>query len=114
MRYESVVCSYSESETVKKTVSSPLMTISIDGDFGRFAEIQFGDETKKIQYQILLENDAKNVASVNILQNLLVGDLESSAEFSAEAPKYARIAQGAHSVRCELVPVKVTPPKPQN
>ncbi|KYG61448.1 hypothetical protein AZI86_17195 [Bdellovibrio bacteriovorus] len=114
LRYESVICTYSESETVKKTVSQKLITITIDADFGRFAEIQFGDDTKKIQYQILLENDANNEASVNILQNFLIGDLESSAEFSADAPKYTRIAQGAHSVRCELVPVKVTAPATQN
>ena len=114
MRYDSVICTYSESETVKKTVSQKLITISIDADFGRFAEIQFGDDTKRIQYQILLENDANNEASVNILQNFLIGDLESSAEFSADAPKYTRIAQGVHSVRCELVPVKVTAPVTQN
>lgn len=103
MSYESVVCVYSVSETVQETVTRDLITLSIDRDFGRFVEIQFGDQTQKVQYQILLENDPQNEASVNILQNLLVGDLESSAEFAAEAPSYAQISHGAHRVRCELV-----------
>lgn len=102
LRYQGVECVYSISDKESKRLSQNLMTLVIETDLGRFAQLQFGDETLKIQYQILLENDTQVPGSVNVLQNLAVGELESSAEFSAQEPRYVRLAQGVHSVRCEL------------
>jgi hypothetical protein len=78
------------------------MTVTIDQDLARFAQIQFGDDKLQIQYQVLLENDAKTEGHINVLQNLLVGETENSVEFSQAAPASAEISQGAHAVRCEL------------
>lgn len=78
------------------------MTLTIDTHLGRFQQIQFGDEQAKIQYQILIEDDVDFEGHVLVLQNLQVGEQESSSEFSAKELKWVRIAQGQHSVRCNL------------
>ncbi|MNT87079.1 hypothetical protein D3C72_2274460 [compost metagenome] len=76
----------------------------IEDRLGRFAQIQFGDEQKVIQYQLLIEDDLQMPKSKNVLvlQNLKVGELESSAEFSAKDVNWVRIGQGALSVTCNL------------
>jgi hypothetical protein len=109
MKYSSVKCVLSENEQAKKTVEQNLMTLMIEEDLGKFAQIQFGDQKLKIQYQILLESDAKNAGAVNVLQNLKVDNLESSSEFSAVNPTYARLGQGIYSVRCDLIMKDATP-----
>lgn len=103
LRYRAVKCVYSISNKEQQTVNQDLMTITVEADLGRFAQIQFGDKDLKIQYQILLENHPEKPGTINVLQNLAVGELESSSEFAAPEPDYARLAQGIHSVRCELL-----------
>ncbi|WP_374029813.1 hypothetical protein [Bdellovibrio bacteriovorus] len=102
LSYKHVSCRlYVEEEQVKE-VSQPLMTLIIEDSIGRFAQIQFGDENLKIQYQLLFEDDLKVPGSVLVLQNLMVGSVESSAEFSAKDATWMRIRQGTHSVSCDV------------
>lgn len=103
LSFKSVQCSLSVDEKVVKTTESvPLMTLMVDDAIARFAQIQFGDAERKIQYQLLIEDDVKTKDAVLVLQNLMVGDLESSAEFSAKEPTWVRVRQGAYSVSCEV------------
>ena len=100
--YQSLTCSLSFHGKIEKTIRQQMMTLLIDDDSGRFAQIQFGDEKKKIQYQLLIEKDPANNRSLLVLQNLLIDHLESSSEFSATALKNVRLAQGKYSVSCAL------------
>ncbi|MNL47148.1 hypothetical protein D3C87_1699160 [compost metagenome] len=104
MNYKKAECSLTVDGSLVKTVNQPLMNLMIDDRTGRFAQIQFGDAQKVIQYQLLIENDLQNPSSQNVivLQNLRVGELESSSEFSAKDVNWLRIAQGAYSVTCNL------------
>ena len=104
LKYKSADCTLMMDEKVVKQQSIQLMFLQIDSGFGRFAEVQFGDEKLPIQYQVLFEDDLANQATdhVLVLQNLKVGEVESSSEFSARDVKWLRIAQGAYSVRCEM------------
>lgn len=100
LAYLSMQCTYSIEGVVQKTVAKDLITLAIENDVGRFVEIQFGDAEKKIQYQILLENDPQDSEAINVLQNFLVEELESSSELLAVRPKNFRVSQGAHRVSC--------------
>ncbi|UOF02871.1 hypothetical protein [Bdellovibrio reynosensis] len=102
LKYSEVTCRLSVDEKVVKETTASLMTLVIEESLGRFAQIQFGDDTKKIQYQILIENSEKQKDAVNVLQNLMVGDAESSVEFSALTPNWVRVGHGNHSVACDL------------
>lgn len=104
LSYKSVDCRLFVEDKIAKEQTAPLMTLVIEERLGRFAQIQFGDEQTKIQYQILLEDDlqAKNLDTVLILQNLMVDKLESSSEISAKEINWVRIAQGTYSVSCDL------------
>ncbi|KYG64419.1 hypothetical protein AZI85_03080 [Bdellovibrio bacteriovorus] len=104
LSYKNVECRYTENDKLVKEQSVALMTLVIEDSLGRFAQIQFGDDAKKIQYQILIEDDLKTKDSVVILQNLMVDKLESSSELSGKEVSWVRIAQGTHSVRCDLKP----------
>lgn len=102
LKYQGVSCRLSKDGEFVREKAVKLMTLTIDTHLGRFQEIQFGDEQSKIQYQILIEDDVDSEGHVLVLQNLKVGELESSSEFSAKDLKWVRVAQGSHSVRCEL------------
>lgn len=102
LKYQGVGCRLLKDDEVVSEKSLKLMTLTIDTHIGRFQEIQFGDEQTKIQYQILIEDDVDSVGHVLVLQNLKVGELESSSEFSTKDLKWVRLAQGSHSVKCEL------------
>lgn len=102
LKYQGVSCRLLKDDEVVSERSVKLMTLTIDTHLGRFQEIQFGDEQAKIQYQILIEDDVESEGHVLVLQNLKVGELESSSEFSTKDLKWVRLAQGSHSVKCEL------------
>jgi len=104
LKYKTADCTLMNDSKVVKQQSVAMMFLQIDSGFGRFAELQLGDDKLPIQYQIFIEDDLSNQATdhVLILQNLKVGDVESSSEFSGRDVKWLRIAQGAFSVRCEL------------
>lgn len=114
LNYKNVECKLFVDGKLVKEQSQPLMTLIIEDSLGRFAQIQFGDEQKKIQYQLLIENaPAKSEnglslvatdGAVLVLQNLMIGTLESSSEFTAKDVTWVRIAQGTHSVSCDLKP----------
>ncbi|MEK2644520.1 hypothetical protein [Bdellovibrio sp. BCCA] len=114
LNYKNVECQLRVDGKLVKTQSQPLMTLIIEDSLGRFTQIQFGDEQKKIQYQLLLENApatsesglslASTDGAVLVLQNLMIDTLESSSEFSAKDVTWVRIAQGTHSVSCSLKP----------
>ncbi|KHD87231.1 MAG: hypothetical protein OM95_15755 [Bdellovibrio sp. ArHS] len=104
LEYKSLHCRYYENEKLVKEQSAAFMTLIIEDSIGRFVQMQFGDETKKIQYQILVEDDIKSKDSVLILQNLMIDSLESSSELSGKEVSWVRIAQGTHSVSCDLKP----------
>lgn len=102
LKYQSASCQFLKDDTIVSEKVVNLMTLTIDTHLGRFQQIQFGDEQAKIQYQILIEDDVDFEGHVLVLQNLQVGEQESSSEFSAKELKWVRIAQGQHSVRCNL------------
>lgn len=104
LKYQSVSCQLLADGEVKKDMTSPLMTISIEDHLGRFAQIQFGDEQRKIQYQILIEDDVTRPQAdqLVVLQNLMVGSVESSFEFVTHEPSWTKISQGDIQVQCEL------------
>lgn len=105
LNYKNVECQLRVDGQLVKEQSQPLMTLIIEDSIGRFVQIQFGDEQKKIQYQLLIENaPATTDGAVLVLQNLMVDKLESSSEFSAKDVTWVRIAQGTHSVSCTLKP----------
>lgn len=81
-----------------------MMTLMIEEGFGRFVQLQFGDEKLKIQYQILIEDDTayKIPGPLVYLQNLMVGGVEVSSEFSAKDATWLRILNGEYAVNCDL------------
>lgn len=106
LNYKTAECRLLQEDKVVKTQSVSLITLTVGDHLGRFAEIQFGDEQMKIQYQVLIEDDIRSTSAdaVLVLQNLMVDSLESSSEFSAKEARWIRIAQGTHSVTCDLNP----------
>ncbi|WP_374078275.1 hypothetical protein [Bdellovibrio bacteriovorus] len=114
LNYKNIECQLRVDGKLVKEQSQPLMTLIIEDSIGRFVQIQFGDEQKKIQYQLLIENApatsesgltvASTDGSVLVLQNLMVDKLESSSEFTAKDVTWVRIAQDTHSVSCTLKP----------
>lgn len=104
--YKTAECRLLLEDKIVRERSVSLMTLTVEDHLGRFAEIQFGDDQKKIQYQILIEDDIQSISSdsILVLQNLMVDSLESSSEFSAKEVSWVRIAQGEYSVTCNLKP----------
>ena len=98
--YSRAECSYFVEDKLVETRALSLMALAIGEDSGRFVQVQFGSADAVVQYQLLFENDSKNVGHVLVLQNLLVGDSESSSEFSSRDVSFVRLRQGAHSVSC--------------
>ncbi|MNL77182.1 hypothetical protein D3C87_2033070 [compost metagenome] len=78
------------------------MLLQIDDGFGRFAQIQFGDENLKMQYQLLIEDDRAVEGNVIVLQNWLVGDHEVSEEISVEDVSLVAVANEGYSVKCNI------------
>lgn len=103
LKYKNVECKLSVDGKLVKTQRQQMMTLIIEDSLGRFAQIQFGDEKQKIQYQLLIENDVVMADGVLVLQNLMIDTLESSSEFSAKDATWVRLGQGAYSVSCVLM-----------
>lgn len=112
IKFKQVTCKYSVDGTLKKEITQDLMSLAIDLSIAKFAQIQFGDEQLKIQYQVLIEDETTDrktgkpaplsSEAVVVLQNLMVGETESSVEFSATAPTWVKATNASHSVSCEL------------
>jgi hypothetical protein len=100
--YKSVKCELTHGDKIVKTVESTLMPLMIEENVGRFAQLQLGTQKLKIQFQLLIEDDLKNAGNIIVLQNLLVGKNEVSAEFSASELKWVRTAGQDYSVKCEI------------
>jgi hypothetical protein len=100
--YKTVKCELTRGDKVVSVVGSPMMPLVIEETIGRFVEIQFGTQKLRIQYQLLIEDDLKNAGNIIVLQNLLVGKNEVSAEFSAPDVNWVRTAGQDYSVKCEI------------
>ncbi|MNL10029.1 hypothetical protein D3C87_1308170 [compost metagenome] len=100
--YKTVKCELTHGDKVVKAVESTMMPLVIEENIGRFIQLQLGDQKLKIQYQLLLEDDLKNAGNIIVLQNLLVGKNEVSAEFSASELKWVRTVGQDYSVKCEI------------
>ena len=79
-----------------------MMPLAIEENIGRFVQLQLGNPKLKIQYQLLIEDDLKIAGNIIVLQNLLVGKNEVSAEFSAPETNWVRTAGQDYSVKCEI------------
>jgi hypothetical protein len=104
IKYQSVNCKFLKNGEVKKEINAPLMKISIEAHLGRFAQLHFDDEQRRIQYQILIEDHFSQTQTEQllVLQNLKVGEVESSFEFVAHELNWTKISQGEVQVQCEL------------
>jgi len=100
--YKTVKCELTRGNKVVSAAEGALMPLLIEENVGRFVQIQFGDQKLKIQYQLLIEDDLKNAGNIIVLQNLLVGKNEVSAEFSASDLNWVRTAGQDYSVKCEI------------
>lgn len=100
--YKSVSCQLSQDGQTPREVTQPLMLLQIDDGFGRFAQIQFGDENLKMQYQLLIEDDRAVDGNVIVLQNWLVGDHEVSEEVSVEDVSSIAVVNEGYSVKCSI------------
>lgn len=101
--YKSVKCELTHGDKVVSALTSPMMPLMIEETLGRFVELQFGTQKLKIQYQLLLEDDLENAGNIIVLQNLLVGKNEVSAEFSTQEISWVRTAGQDYSVKCEIL-----------
>lgn len=110
--YKSVKCVLSYGEKVVKEVSSPMMAVQVEETIGRFVQIQFQQasaasvplkQNQLVQYQLFLEDDLKIAGNIIVLQNLLVGKNEVSAEFTASELNWVRVAGQDYSVKCEIL-----------
>ncbi|MFS4460975.1 hypothetical protein [Bdellovibrio sp. HCB2-146] len=100
--FKSVACQISQNNQMLREVTQPLMLLQIDDGFGRFAQIQFGNENLKMQYQLLIEDDSAVKGNVIVLQNWLVGEREVSEEVSVEDVSSVAVANEGYSVKCEI------------
>lgn len=103
--FQKVDCKLMSDGVVLKEHSQYMMNITTGDDFAKFAQIQFGDDAVGvIQYQLLIEKDlASSVeGSLIVLQNLKVGEKESSQEFSAQKVNWLRTTNEGYVVLCEL------------
>nr|BFD58675.1 hypothetical protein CKG001_07820 [Bdellovibrio sp. CKG001] len=101
---QKVECRLLNDGVVLKEKEAYMMNIVIDQEYGKFIQIQFGDESTLIQYQLLIENDpeASVPGSMIFLQNLKVGERESSQEFSAQQVNWVRTTNEGYMVQCNL------------
>ena len=100
--FKSISCQLSQDGQTLREVTQPLMLLQIDDGFGRFAQIQFGDENLKMQYQLLIEDDRAVDGNVIVLQNWLVGDHEVSEEVSVADVTSVAAANEGYSVKCDI------------
>ena len=113
--FKSVECVLKKDDVVTLEFNQALMMLQIDSDFGRFAQVRLKDGETEVQYQVLIEDDLKVPGAVIVLQNLMVGELESSSEVSAKEPTWLRIRQGVYAVECALKKtLKVEAPKQES
>lgn len=101
---QKVECRLSNDGVVLKEREAYMMNIVIDQEYGKFIQIQFGDENTVIQYQLLIENDpeAKVAGSMIFLQNLKVGEREATQEFSGQQVNWVRTTNEGYMVQCNL------------
>ena len=100
--YKKAKCELSHGEKVVNSAEGVLMPLLIEENVGRFVQLQLGDQKLKIQYQLLIEDDLKIAGNIIVLQNLLVGKNEVSAELSTPEVSWLRIAGQDYSVKCEI------------
>lgn len=103
--YKSVKCVLSYGEKVVGEVKSSMMAVQVEETIGRFVQIQFElpkGQKQLVQYQLFLEDDLKIAGNIIVLQNLLVGKNEVSAEFTASELHWVRAAGHDYSVTCEI------------
>lgn len=100
--YKKAKCDISHGDKIVSSAEGVLMPLLIEENVGRFVQLQLGDQKLKIQYQLLIEDDLKIAGNIIVLQNLLVGKNEVSAEFSAPELNWVRIAGQDYSVKCEI------------
>lgn len=110
--YKSVKCELTYGEKVVSTVSRAMMAVQVEETIGRFVQIQFEqaggvgvtpNQKQLVQYQLFLEDDLKIAGNIIVLQNLLVGKNEVSAEFTASELNWVRAAGHDYSVKCEIL-----------
>lgn len=102
--FQKVDCKLMSDGVVLKEHSQYMMNITTGDDYAKFVQIQFGDDTSVIQYQLLIEKDLSPAVegSLIVLQNLKVGEKESSQEFSAQKINWLRTTNEGYVVHCEL------------
>jgi uncharacterized protein YehS (DUF1456 family) len=108
--YKKAKCELSHGEKVVSVTEGALMPLLIEENVGRFVQLQLDSQMPnqmpnqklKIQYQLLIEDDLKIAGNIIVLQNLLVGKNEVSAEFSAPDVNWVRAAGQDYSVKCEI------------
>ena len=100
--YKKAKCDLSRGDKIVSSAEGVLMPLLIEENIGRFVQLQLGDQKLKIQYQLLIEDDLKIAGNIIVLQNLLVGKNEVSAEFGAPELNWVRIAGQDYSVKCAI------------
>lgn len=101
---QKVECRLLNDGIVLKEHDAYMMNIVIDQEYGKFIQIQFGDENLPIQYQLLIENDLESAVpgSMIFLQNLKVGEREATQEFSGQQVNWVRTTNEGYTVQCNL------------
>ncbi|WP_374001885.1 branched-chain amino acid aminotransferase [Bdellovibrio bacteriovorus] len=101
---QKVECRLLNDGIVLKEHDAYMMNIVIDKEYGKFIQIQFGDENLPIQYQLLIENDPESPVSGSLifLQNLKVGEREATQEFSGQQVNWVRTTNEGYMVQCNL------------
>lgn len=101
---QKVECRLLNDGIVLKERDAYMMNIVIDQEYGKFIQIQFGDENLPIQYQLLIENDLESAVpgSMIFLQNLKVGEREATQEFSGQQVNWVRTTNEGYTVQCNL------------
>lgn len=102
--FQKIDCNLLKDGVVLKEHSEYMMNVSTEQAAAKFSQIQFGDAELKIQYQLFIEDDLSGAAPGMLiyLQNLMVGDLESSVEVSSQQARWVSSTLKEYSVQCEL------------
>lgn len=102
--YQKIDCRLLNDGVVLKTQSEYMMNVKTDIGYAKFSQIQFGDAELKIQYQLFIEDDINGAIpdSLIYLQNLMIGETESSVEISGQKVSWVKSTLKGFSVQCEL------------
>lgn len=102
--FQKIDCRLLNDGVVLKEHSEYMMNIRTDLGYAKFSQIQFGDEAMKIQYQLFIEDDIHGVIpeSLIFLQNLMIGETESSVEISGQKVSWVKSTLKGFAVQCDL------------